>query len=91
MPIELSKSIEDEAVTSIERYCRDHLEEPVSRLAAAGLLRFFLEEVGPLVYNKAVADVQQQLQARIADLDIDVHEEAFQYWLRRDKSPKRQR
>ena len=91
MPIELSKAIEDEAVTSIERYCRDHLEEPVSRLAAGGLLRFFLEEVGPLVYNKAVADVQQQLQARIADLDIDVHEEAFQYWLRRDKSPKRQR
>lgn len=91
MPIELPKAIEDEAVTSIERYCREQLEEPVGRLAATGLLRFFLEEVGPLVYNRAVVDVQQLLQARIADLDIDVHEDEFQYWLRRDKLPKRRR
>lgn len=85
MPIELSKAIEDEAVTSIERYCREHLEEPIGRLAATGLLRFFVEEIGPLVYNRAVADVQQQLQARIVDLDLDVHEDAFQYWSRREK------
>jgi hypothetical protein len=32
------------------------------------------------VYNKAVADVQERLQARVMEVDIEVHEEAFQYW-----------
>ena len=32
------------------------------------------------MYNKAVADVQERLQQRILELDIEVHEEAFQYW-----------
>ena len=38
------------------------------------------EEIGPLVYNRAVADVQERLQARILELDIDVHEDEVTYW-----------
>jgi uncharacterized protein (DUF2164 family) len=49
-------------------------------MAAGGLLGFFLEELGPLVYNKAVSDVQDRLQARIMEVDIEVHEDEFQYW-----------
>lgn len=37
-------------------------------------------EIGPAIYNQAVRDVQERLQARIADLDYEVHEEPFQYW-----------
>ena len=52
------------------------------------MLGFFLEELGPLVYNRAVADVQDRLQARVAELDIEVHEEEFQYWRKFDKQRK---
>ena len=80
MPIEISKEAHTQAVQSIERYFREHMDEPIGNMAAGGLLGFFLEELGPLVYNKAVSDVQARLQARVMEVDIEVHEDAFQYW-----------
>ena len=56
----------------------------IGNIAASALLSYFLEELGPIVYNKAVADVQERLQARIKELDIEVHEEEFQYWRKFD-------
>jgi uncharacterized protein (DUF2164 family) len=90
MAIEISKEARKEAVASIERYFRENMEEPIGNIAAGGLLAFFLEEVGPLVYNKAVADVQERLQMRITELDIEIHEEEFQYWRKfeRQRKPK---
>jgi uncharacterized protein (DUF2164 family) len=41
---------------------------------------FFLKEIGPSVYNRAVADAQERLLARVQELDIDVHESEFGYW-----------
>ena len=80
MAIELNKDARKEAIASIERYFRENMEEPIGNIAAGGLLGFFLEEVGPTIYNQAVADVQERLQARVTELDIDVHEDEFQYW-----------
>jgi uncharacterized protein (DUF2164 family) len=80
MAIELSADARKEAIASIERYFRENMEEKIGNVAAGGLLGFFLDEVGPCIYNKAVADVQERLQVRISELDIDIHEEEFQYW-----------
>lgn len=87
--IELDKDQRAAAIASIERWCREHLDEPIGNVTAGGLLGFLLEEIGPSIYNQAVADVQERLQARVAELDIEVHEEEFCYWRRRD--PKRRR
>ena len=78
--IELSKEARKEAIASIERYFRENMEEPIGNLAAGALLGFFLEEVGPAIYNRAVSEAQERLQARVSELDIEVHEEEFQYW-----------
>jgi len=91
MTIELPKDARTQAIASIERYFRDNMEEKIGNVAAGGLLGYFLEEIGPLVYNQAVADVQERLQARIADLDIEVHEEPFQYWQKFDRPAKARR
>ena len=80
MTIELDKEARKEAIVSIERYFRENMEEPIGNIAAGALLGFFLEEVGPIIYNRAVADVQERLQARVSELDIEVHEDEFQYW-----------
>jgi hypothetical protein len=48
------------------------------------LLSYFLEEIGPLVYNQAVTQVQERLLTRVQELDLEHHEDAFQYWRRRD-------
>ena len=87
--IELPKDARQRAVASIERYFREHMEEPIGNVAAGGLLGFFLEEIGPLVYNQAVSDAQERLRSRIDELDIEVHEEAFGFWHKFDKATKK--
>jgi uncharacterized protein (DUF2164 family) len=62
------------------------MEQRIGNIAAGALLTFFLEEIGPTVYNKAVAEVQERMQARVIELDIEVHEEEFQYWPRQAKA-----
>ena len=91
MTIELSKEARKEAIASIERYFRENMEEPIGNIAAGALLGFFLEEVGPAIYNRAVAEVQERLQARVSDLDIEVHEEEFQYWRKYERKGRSQK
>ena len=86
MSIELSKEDRAQAIASIERYFRENRDEKIGNIAAGGLLGFFLEEIGPCVYNQAVADAQERLQARVAELDFEVHEPAFAYWRKFDKA-----
>ncbi len=85
MTIELTKEARAEAIASIERYFAENMEERIGNIAAGALLGFLLEEIGPSIYNKAVADVQDKLQMRIAEIDLEVHEDEFQYWSRQAK------
>ena len=84
MSIELPKDTRAQAIASLERWFREHMDEPIGNVAAGGLLGFFLEEIGPSIYNQAVANVQERLQARVAELDIEVHEDEFGYWRKFD-------
>jgi uncharacterized protein (DUF2164 family) len=85
MTIELTQEDRQQAITSIERYFRENMEEPIGNIAAGALLGFLLEEIGPSIYNRAVLDAQEKLQARVADLDFEVHKDAFLYWRKFDK------
>ena len=91
MAVEISKEARKEAITSIERYFRENMDEPIGNIAAAALLAYFLEEIGPLVYNRAVTDVQERLQMRVSELDIEHHEDEFAYWHRLDRQKQRKR
>lgn len=86
MPITLPDTTQQQAVASIERYFREHMDEPIGNVAAAGLLKFFLAEIAPLAYNQGVADAQAQMQQRVAEIDIDVHHEAFTFWQARPRT-----
>jgi uncharacterized protein (DUF2164 family) len=88
MTIELTKEDRSQAIASIERYFRENMEEKIGNVTAGALLGFMLEEIGPSIYNQAVADAQERLQARVAELDFEVHEEEFSYWRKFDKMRK---
>jgi uncharacterized protein (DUF2164 family) len=88
MKIELSKEVRAQAVASIERWLKENADEPIGNIQAAALLNFFVAEIAPSVYNQAVADVQERLQLRVADLDIECHADEFGYW--RQSGRKRQ-
>ena len=85
MPIELSKSAHSAALTSLERYFQEENGEPIGNMAAGALLTFFLAEIGPAIYNQAVADAQERLQLRVSELDIELHETPFEYWTKRPR------
>jgi len=88
MAIELPKDLRAQAIQSIERYFEQELEQRIGNIQAGALLGFFLEEIAPVVYNRAVADVQERLQQRIMELDIEVHEDEFRYWPQRERPRK---
>ena len=80
MTIELNKDARAQAIASIERYFDERLEQRIGNVQAAALLGFFLEEIAPCVYNKAVADAQERMQMRAMELDIECHADEFGYW-----------
>jgi uncharacterized protein (DUF2164 family) len=84
MSIELSKEARADAVASIQQYFERNLPEPIGEMPAGLLLNFFLEEIGPAIYNKAIEDAQARLAVRVADISGELYEDEFQYWPRVD-------
>jgi uncharacterized protein (DUF2164 family) len=83
--LEISKQARTEAIASLKRYSRENMPEPLGDLGAALLLDFFLEEVGPLVYNQAIADAQARMAQLASELNGDLYIEEFQYWSRLER------
>jgi uncharacterized protein (DUF2164 family) len=89
--IELSKQNRTTAIGSIQRYFEENLPEPIGELPAGLLLNFFLEEIGPAIYNQAITDAQARIQQRVADLSGELYADEFQYWPRADAKRKTRR
>lgn len=79
MSIELSKQARAEAIASIQRYFQENMPEPIGNMGAGLLLNYFVEEVGPVIYNQAIADAQARMQQRLLDLEGDLYAPEFQY------------
>ena len=80
MKIELSKQVHSDAITSIQRYFQENMRESIGNMAAGLLLNYFVEEVGPAIYNHAIADAQARIQQRMSDLEGELYVPEFQYW-----------
>ena len=89
MTIELPRELRAQAIESIERYFEAELDQRIGNIAAGALLGFFLEEVGPLIYNQTVRAVQDKLLESTQELDLEFHEDEFQYWRRRSAAKTR--
>jgi len=88
--VELSKQQRATAVSSLQRYFEENLD-PIGDLPAGLLLNFFLEEIGPVIYNQAISDAQTRLSQRVADLNGELYSDEFQYWPRHDAKRKSRR
>ena len=82
MAVTLTPDARKLALTSLRRYCVDELELeiPEGDLRVHALLDYVLAEIGPTIYNGAVADAQTYLRDRVADLEGTCHEREFGYW-----------
>lgn len=88
--LELTKQQRTDAIASMQRYFEENLE-PIGDLPAGLLLNFFLEEIGPAIYNQAISDAQTRMLQRVTDLNGELYADEFQYWPRADAQRKSRR
>jgi uncharacterized protein (DUF2164 family) len=69
-----------QALASIRQYFADALGQEIGDLKASLVLDYFLVEIGPVVYNKAIADAKSFFDERAADLGALCHHEEFPFW-----------
>ena len=91
MNLELSKPARAAAIASLQRYFEENMPEPIGNLPAGMLLDFFMEEVGPVIYNRAIADAQARMQQSVVYLNGELFGDEFQYWPRVDGKRKSRR
>jgi uncharacterized protein (DUF2164 family) len=89
MKIELTKQAQGAAIASLQRYFEENMPEPLGDLPAGLLLNYFLEEIAPVVYNKAIADAQIRMQQHALDLHGALFAEEFTYWAKVDTKRRR--
>lgn len=80
MTITLGPEQKKQAIASIRRYFTENWEEDVGDLKAGLLLDYFLKEIGPVAYNRAIADAQVYLRDRVADLEGTCYAQEFTFW-----------
>jgi len=84
--IALSKDVRTRASESIKRYFAENPDDDIGDLKAGLLLDFFLEEIAPSVYNRAIVDAQTYFQDKLTDLDGTCYEPefGFRHWENRE-------
>lgn len=87
MAIELPEDVKKSLLASIKQYFTEKLDQGMGDLKASLLLDFILKEVGPVIYNCAVADAQARIQEIVSELDGTCFEPEFTFWKRKDGSP----
>ncbi|PKQ15709.1 MAG: DUF2164 domain-containing protein [Actinobacteria bacterium HGW-Actinobacteria-7] len=68
---------------SIKRFFAEELDAQIGDLKAARVLDFCVREIGPGVYNQAIADAQTYFTEKVSDLAGVRYEPEFDYWKKR--------
>jgi len=80
--IELSKDVRERLIASVKQYFTEELDQDIGDLKSSLLLDFILKEIGPIIYNGAIADAQARMQEMVSELDGSCYKPEFTYWNR---------
>jgi len=74
MAIELPDEIRERLINSIRAFFEDELDQEIGELKAQLVLDFMSREIGPTLYNRAIADAQTFLQEKLLDMEGQLFE-----------------
>jgi len=80
MTIKLHREAEKFLIGSVRRFFSEKLESEIGELKASLILDFCVREIGPSIYNQAIADAQTYFQEKASDLGGVRFEPEFDYW-----------
>ncbi len=83
MTIKMDPDAEAYLLGSIRRFFAEELGDDIGDLKALTVLDFFVREVGPSVYNQAIADAQTSMERAVSDLAGVRYEPEFDFWKKR--------
>lgn len=72
MRIPLGDDRREALIRALEAHFLDHHGEEIGELKAGLLLEFFVERLGPPVYNQAIQDARKFIQERLDDLEDEI-------------------
>jgi uncharacterized protein (DUF2164 family) len=84
--VAISNEAKEQAVASIKRYFEEEMDRELGDLEAGLLLEYFLTELGPTVYNRAIADARAFFEERAGDLDGVCFQAEFPYWSKKPRA-----
>lgn len=74
MAVELDEKRRAHLISRLQGFFLEEFDEDLSPFRAEGMLDFFLEAVGPSVYNQGVEDARVFMMKKLDDLDAEIHE-----------------
>lgn len=80
MELKLNDDEKQAVIHSIRDYMSEEFELEVGEMQAGFLLKYFLKEIGPFVYNKAISDAESFFTEKASELSISLFEEELTYW-----------
>ena len=80
MAINLQNDSEKYLIGSIKRFFAESMNEDIGDLKALLVLDFCMREIGPTIYNQAIADAQTYFQDRASELGGVRFEAEFDFW-----------
>lgn len=83
--LKISKENREKLTRSIKRYVAENLGEEIGDLKATLFLDYVIEEIGPYVYNQAIADAQAYMNDKVADIENSCFAVEGVYWRKHGK------
>jgi len=74
MAVELDEQRRAHLVKKLQGFFLEEFDEELSAFRAEGVLDFFLEAMGPSIYNQGVQDARVYVAKKLEDLDAEIHE-----------------
>jgi uncharacterized protein (DUF2164 family) len=75
--IVLPDAARKQAIAALKQYFAANMDEEIGDLKAGLLLDFVLSELGPSVYNQAIADARAFFEERTSDLAAICYRDEF--------------
>ena len=74
MRIKLSDERKTVLLKTLTDFYREHFDEELSTYRSERLLNFFIKQLGPPIYNQAIADARAFMFEKLEDLDVEYYE-----------------
>ncbi|RUT35648.1 DUF2164 domain-containing protein [Paenibacillus zeisoli] len=71
--IRLPREEKEHLIQHVQQYFEEERSETIGELGAEQLIDFMIKELGPYLYNKAIADARSMIHERVNQIDDELY------------------